>query len=340
MVAAVTSAIVWLSIPAMLVALGATGRTATLATSYLHIIVPSIVPLAAGMTLAGVLRSVGDARRAMHVTLVGAAVNVALDPLLIFGAGLGIEGAAIASSLARLAVVCVGFYGASRIHDLIGPLSLRTALSDAPRFLGIAVPAVLTNIATPAANAYVTAAIAPFGDEAVAASAIVGRVIPVAFGVIFSLSGAVGPIIGQNFGARRFDRVRDTLRDGLIVSAIYTLVTSALLFVFRNEIPHLFKADGLTIHLVTFFCTFIAISWAFAGAQFVANAAFNNLGRPNLSTLTNWGKATLGTIPPAYYGAQWYGPEGVMAGIALGSVVFGLVSVVWAYRIANQLEKA
>ena len=63
-----------------------------------------------------------------------------------------------------------------------------------------------------------------------------------------------------------------------------------------------------------FFCTFIAVSWAFAGAQFVANAAFNNLGHPNTSTMFNWGKATLGTIPFALYGAAIAGPEGVHGG--------------------------
>jgi Na+-driven multidrug efflux pump len=86
---------------------------------------------------------------------------------------------------------------------------------------------------------------------------------------------------------------------------------------------------------VVFFCTFIAASWAFAGAQFVANAAFNNLGRPNLSTWFNWGKATLGTIPFALYGAAVAGPEGVLAGTAMGSVIFGIMSVFAAYRIAG-----
>ena len=155
-------------------------------------------------------------------------------------------------------------------------------------------------------------AVAPFGDEAVAASAIIGRVVPVAFGIIFSLSGSVGPIIGQNFGARNFDRVRQTLNNGLMFSGIYTIITSVLLYLFRHQLAETFQAAGRTVDLVVFFCTFIAVSWAFAGGQFVAGAAFNNLGRPNLSTWFNWGKATLGTIPFAMLGARYAGPEGVL----------------------------
>lgn len=337
MVAAVISAIVWLSIPAMLAALGATGRTAALATSYLHIIVPSIVPLAAGMTLAGVLRSVGDARRAMHVTLVGAAVNVALDPLLIFGAGLGIEGAAIASSVARLAVLGVGLYGASRIHDLIGPVSLSTAIADAPRFLGIAVPAVLTNIATPAANAYVTAAIAPFGDEAVAGWAMIGRIIPVAFGAIYALSGTIGPILGQNLGARDFDRVRDGITQALLVTGAFTAAAWLLLALAVDPLIALFGAKGVAAELMRLFCRWLAPLFVFLGALFVANAAMNVLRRPHLATVFNWGRATLGTVPFVLLGGKIAGAHGALAGNMVGAIPFGLAAAWMSYRIVDRL---
>ncbi len=209
---------------------------------------------------------------------------------------------------------------------------------DLPAIKEIAVPAILTQLATPFANAYMTYAVAPFGDEAVAASAIVGRIIPVAFGIIFSLAGAIGPIIGQNFGAGDHPRVRRALADGLIFSTAYTILTSFLLFHFRFELADMFRASGRTHEIVVFFCTFIAVSWAFAGAQFVSNAAFNNLGRPNLSTLFNWGKATIGTIPFAILGAMaGGGPEGILAGTAVGSVIFGVASTMWAFRIANSL---
>lgn len=67
-----------------------------------------------------------------------------------------------------------------------------------------------------------------------------------------------------------------------------------------------FLASGRTKELVVFFCTWIALSWAFAGAQFVSNAACNNLGKATHSTWFNWAKATLGTIPFAIVGGQYW----------------------------------
>jgi putative MATE family efflux protein len=335
--ASLLSLVIWLLIPQFLELLGATGRAYELATVYLLILVPALPPLAVAMTSASVLRSAGDARRAMNVTLIGAPVNTLLDAILILGLGLGIQGAAIASALARLVMMAIGLYGVVWVHDLWGRLRVRTVLADAPAHIAVAVPAVLTNIATPVANAYVTRAMAPFGDTAVAGWAIVGRVIPVAFGAIFALSATVGPIIGQNYGAGAFDRVRATLTQSLLVTAAFTGIAWAILAVLAWPIASAFDATGETADLIVFFCRALPPSFVFLGALFVANAAFNTLGRPHYSTALNWGRATLGTVPLVQAGAVLAGAAGVLAGSVLGGVIFGILAVWLAYRWIDQL---
>ena len=335
--ASLLSLVIWLLIPQFLELLGATGRAYELATVYLLILVPALPPLAVAMTSASVLRSAGDARRAMNVTLIGAPVNTLLDAILILGLGLGIQGAAIASALSRLVMMAIGLYGVGWVHDLWGRLRVRTVLADVPAHIAVAVPAVLTNIATPVANAYVTRAMAPFGDTAVAGWAIVGRVIPVAFGAIFALSATVGPIIGQNYGAGAFDRVRAALTQSLLVTAVFTGVAWAILAVLAWPIAGAFDATGETADLIVFFCRALPPTFVFLGALFVANAAFNTLGRPHYSTALNWGRATLGTVPLVQAGAVLAGATGVLAGSVLGGVIFGILAVWLAYRWIDQL---
>lgn len=337
LISAVLTAAIAIAVEPMLDLLGAQGEAKHLAMLFIWTLTPGFILLSGAVACSFILRGLGDPKRAMYITLSAAVITAIVDPIFIFGFGWGIQGAAAANVLADVAALAIGLHGVARVHGFLQPLRLAALKRDLGEILAIAFPAILTQLATPFANAYVTRAVAPFGDEAVAASAIIGRVVPVAFGVIFSLSGSVGPIIGQNFGARKFDRVRRALNDALLFATIYTLATSLLLFLFRHELAEAFRAAGRTVDLVVFFCTFIAVSWAFAGAQFVANAAFNNLGRPNLSTWFNWGKATLGTIPFAWYGAIAAGPEGVLAGTALGSVIFGLASVAAAYRIVGRM---
>ncbi|WP_298965696.1 MATE family efflux transporter [uncultured Methylobacterium sp.] len=324
----------------LLALIGAGPESAPAAARFLWIALPANVAMALGLGCSGVLRAVGDARRAMAVTLAGAAVTAVLDPLLIFGLGLGVEGAALAAAASRLAFAAVGWHGAVSVHRMVARPSRAALREDARPVLRIALPAVLTNLAPPVASAFLAHVVARYGTGAVAGNAVIDRLVPVAFGGLFALSGAVGPILGQNWGAGRFDRMRRTLRDAALVTGLYMLVVWAALALGRHAIARLFHLEGAGADLVTFFCLVGAAAWFFNGLLFVANAAFNNLDAPLLSTGFNWGRTTLGTMPFAWAGAHLGGPEGAVAGVAFGSLIFGTAAFAAALRLVARLERA
>lgn len=332
------SLVVAAAIPALLTALGAKARPYELAVSYLTILVPALAPLALGMTSAAVLRSLGDARGAMYVTLGGAVLNLLLDPIFIFAMGLGIRGAALASVIARLGVMAIGLYGVMRVHDMLGQPRWKTMSRDTRALLGIAVPAVLTNVATPLGNAIVTASISPFGVEAVAGWAIVGRILPVAFGATYALSGSIGPIIGQNLGARAYGRVRRTLTLSLAVMIGFTATAWLVLAILAQPLVAMFHAQGEAAALILLFCRQLAPLFVFLGALFIANASFNTMGRPRLSTALNWARATIGTLPVVWAGAKLAGAAGVLSAFMLSGLPFGLLGVWLAYRQVDEIE--
>lgn len=318
--------------------LGAEGRVLELAHGFLLITLPSTVLLGVGMACTALLRSVGDARRSMLVTLLPAVVTAVLDPLFIFGLDLGLTGAALVLLIARCVLVGVGLYGAVRVHKLLAPLQRSRMLADARTLGAVTGPAVLTNLATPVGTAFVTHSIAGFGASAVAGQATIERLTPVAFGVIYSLSGAVGPVLGQNLGAKQFDRVRQGLRASLAFMVLAVLTGWLLLALLQTPLVRLFSLDGTAAAMVHAFCSWIAGSFLFMGALFVANAAFNNLGRPLWSTGFNWARATLGTIPFAWWGAH-YGPVEVLAGQAAGAALFGSLAMLAAFRLTARLGR-
>ena len=327
------------SLGPLLALLGARGDAAALAQRYLTLTLLGLPLAGIGMACSALLRSVGEARRSMTVTLGAAAVTAALDPLLIFGAGLGLDGAAIVSLVSRTVMLGLGLHAAWRVKRLLGPVQRGQLAADARRVGRVAGPAVLTNLATPVGGAFVTHSMASFGAAAVAGQATIDRITPVAFGLVFALSGAVGPILSQNLGARQYARVRQGLHASIAFMLLAVGGAWALLALMQGLLVRAFSLEGVSAQMMAVFCNGLCASFFFAGALFVANASFNNLGRPLWSTGFNWARATLGTLPFVWFGAH-YGPIGVMVGQAAGVVLFGALALWTALVYTRRLGQA
>jgi putative MATE family efflux protein len=339
---AVASGVTLLILPLaspILALLGARGETADVAWTILMITLPSNLLMAIGMVCSGLLRAVGDARRAMYVTLIGGIVTAVVDPLLIFGLNMGVYGVAIGLVLSRLSFALVGIHGAVVVHRLVARPRIRDVTMDTRAMMNIAVPAILTNIATPLSLGVVAAIVARFGEWAVAANTVIDRLVPVAFGALFALSGAVGPILAQNWGAGEFGRMRQALRDAMVFCTVYVLSVWMLLLLGRHQIIAMFALSGPAADAVLFFCWVGGPTWLFIGWLFTANASFNNLGFPLYSTAFNWGRAVVGTVPTAWIGAMYYGFNGALIGILVGSAAFGIAAAVTAFGTIGTLER-
>ena len=338
-VSVVLSVVTWFNLRALLEFLGASGITLEYALSYARIVLPSMPLVMLGMSMAAGIRAIGDARRSMMATVTGSLVNGALDPLFIFTFGWGLEGAALATVVARFVLLAVAWWALHKVHDLPRRVSLKELWGDVRPIMTIAGPAMLTNLATPIGGGFVLKMMSQFGDSAVAGAAIVGRITPVAFAAIFALSGAVGPIIGQNAGAGLYDRVRATLRNAVVFNVVYISLVWLLLWSCADLIVRVFSASDQAADLISFYFNYLVWAFVFNGMLFVANASFNNLHHPHWATCFNFGRALLGTIPAVYLGAQWYGARGVMAGEAVGALLFGVLAMVAAFALVNRIER-
>ncbi len=329
----------WYFVEELLMFLGARGVTLQLALDYSNILLPVTPVLACGMCAASALRAVGDARRSMYATIGAALVNVVLDPIFIFGFDMGIQGAATASLVSRVVLVAVGFSAVVNKHHMTCRIDWPTLRADLKTIVLIAGPAMLTNLATPIGSSYVLMSMSGYGDSAVAGAAILGRIAPMAFAAIFALSGSVGPIIGQNAGAYRYDRVRSALLNSLFVNIAYVLLVWLLMFLSRHWIIAAFNAEGEAANLIDFYCTWLVGGFVFNGMLFVANASFNNLNRATVATMFNFARALLGTIPLVYLCSHLFGVPGVIAGEMAGALVWGIVAfavVLWRVRQMEQ----
>lgn len=317
---------------------GASGDTAALAARYLAFTVPSLVFMSVGLIASGVLRADGFGAKAMYITLLSGAVLMVVDPILILGLGLGLDGAAIGLVIFRVALMALGLYFAVFQQRLVVWPGVSGALRYSRPYLFVALPAIATQMATPVGNYLLTIVMAPFGDDAVAAWAVVGRLTVLAFGGIFALSGAIGGIFGQNFGAGDMVRVRSTYRDALVFCLIYTLGMWIVLYSVTPVVAGLFGLTGQGADVLNAFTTIGVGGFIFVGALFVSSAAFNNLGKPARSTVLNWTKEAVLGWPAAVFMAGAFGASGVIYGQAAAGALVGTIGCIWGWVYVQNLQ--
>ncbi len=312
--------------------MGAAGETAALSARYLLMTLPSLPIMAVGMIGGAILRAEGDPFRAMLTTMGPGAIAVIFDPILIVILDLGLDGAALAFWLSRIAMAVIAMSFVIKTHNLLAPPSITNVKKIARPFAKIAGPAILTQLATPFGSYLLTAVIAGFGDSAVAAWAVINRLTVLAFGGIFSLSGAVGGIFGQNFGAGKIDRLYMTYRDALIFCLVYPLIIWGLLVGLNDIFVDLFGVDAEGAKILWAFTHIGAGAFTLTGMSFVAMAAFNNLGRPMYSTVINWVREGVFSLPLALWFSALYGASGVVYAQAAVAVLIGVPTTVWGLR--------
>lgn len=334
----ITATLFWFLAPFFLSQLGAKGETLEFATSYFRIVIMAMPLSTFGLMCSGLLRAHGDARRAMTVTISAGAVNFVLDLIFIFGFGWGLEGAALASVGARIATVIVAVVPIYRHYGGLAPFKRSRMVPDLGPILGLALPAMLTNAATPIGGVIVTTILSPYGDSVMAGYGAIGRTVPLLFCVIFAISGAVGPIVGQNFGAGNYQRVRETIKAGVRFAVLYTVGAWALYLLLNGFMSDSFNLTDEGRSLLFWFAVLVAPMWAFTGALFISNAAFNNLKRPLWSSYMNWGRNTIGLAPFVFLGAWIAGPVGVIVGQGMGGVIFGVIGLMSALHLVDQYE--
>ena len=318
--------------------LQAEGETAHFATQYLQIIAVGLPGRAFVMWGVFAMRLQGRVRLGLYAFVAAAGLNALLDPIFIFAFGWGIVGAALATALSTVVAGAILFFWVARFSGwLMLPTfaELKRNLTDILKFY---LPALLTNLSTPVGTGVVLAVMAARYDEsAEAAAAVVAKMTPLLFGFLMSLSGSVSPVVGQNFGAGHYDRVRKALWRSVQIVACYTLPVGLIVFLAQGWLVDAFGLSGEGAHVFRFFATYLVFLNGLAGFMFVSNAIFNNLGYPGVSTASNLLRDALLMFPLTWLAADWIGAPGVLLGQQMATLSVAAVSLWLAWTLTGRL---
>jgi MATE family, multidrug efflux pump len=345
-VTAIICAVGILTIDPLFTLLGAPADMLPLIGEYMRILYVGVPFVVVGMVGMSSMRATGDTRLPSKLMVIASVLNVALDPLLIFGFGpiprMELEGAALAALLARASI----FFGTLYfMHQKLDMLTFRLPKMPEMRsswkdILHVGIPAAGTNAIIPIALGVITAMLAKYGPEAVAGFGVATRIESLTLVIYYAMSAIIGPFVGQNMSAGKSKRIYKALWQCTMFCLGSGLVIAIILASGSRIIPGLFSDSSEVTDVATLFMWIVPISYGAYGMVMVMNASFNGMGKPMPAVVVSVARMAVIYVPLAMIGEVFFGIAGIFGAYALANIVMGAVSYAWAHRsVQEQCDK-
>lgn len=318
--------IIWLTFPYLFGALGAQNDVAKEVAAYMPLWALSFPFLVIMMITNSVFRAHGDGATSAAIMIVAAFFGIALNPVFIFGWGpipeMATAGAALSTLIGRIAAMVVALWIAWR-RGLLGVCGsvLKGAVESAKKILNVGIPASFSNAINPAGMALVTAAVATVGDDAVAGFGAAGRVQSILLVPLMALSAGIGPVVGQNWGAKEMDRVQSATLWAFGFSMFYGVIIGLVLLIFAAPISGLLASGERDLEYAAQYLRIVGLTMFGYGILVIANAAMNARDKALWSMSLSLGRIFVIYLPLAWVGVTLFGYIGIVAAAALANLI-------------------
>jgi putative MATE family efflux protein len=285
------------------------------------------------------MRARGNTLLESKIVTAAAVLNLALDPVFIFGwfgfPALGVRGAALATVVANgLMLAFTLLYLGGRLRAYANPRApLADILASWRHMLHIGIPAVATNAIIPVSSAIVVSMVAVFGVEAVAGYGVAMRIEPIFLIPFYALSAVASPFFGQNFGAGRLGRLLEARRAIARFCLAFGLVLTLLLALAARPLTGLFSDTAAIQDVAVSYLWIVPLSYGAYGLVMSVNASFNGMGRPAPGVVISSLRVIVLFLPLAFLGRWLLGLPGLFAASAISNLALGLLGFVWLGRV-------
>ena len=314
--------------------LGAEKNIKSMALEFMEVWFYGLPFFAVAMVGTSLMRAAGDVATPGYLMAVGSFLQVLFGPALIFGFsewdGFGLKGAAIAFIVARTTTFLFVIYFLNKNKLLVS--SLDDFWLSSREVLHVGLPAIASNLIGPLSMTFITRLVAGYGSAAVAGFSLASRIETMLAMVVWAISMSVGPFVGQNWGARKFERVWKAVGLANIYAVAWGALSYVLLFltsplVINAVTDELAVADAALTYLLI-----VPIGMGLMGISANASNSFNALGQPVPPLVMSVIQMLVLTIPLAIVGNFFLGFPGIFIGGVFAMLISASVIHIWLRR--------
>lgn len=341
-VGAVIIMVMLLFLRPILMGLGATNTILPYAMTYARIYVLSCVFNVFNVTMNNILSSEGAAKTAMCALLLGAVLNIALDPLFIFVFDLGVAGAAIATALSQMSSTAVYLLyilkKKSVFHFSLKNYTPSRALLM--EILKIGIPTLAFQLLTGLSIALINRAAYDYGDAVIAGMGAVTRLTAMGTLVVFGFLKGFQPIAGFSYGAKNFERLRDVIRTALLWSTLFCMIVGLLTALFSTEIMALFSSgNAVMLSVGAKALTANGLSFILFGFYTVYSSLFLALGKAKAVFFLGICRQGICFVPMIVVLPGVFGVNGILYAQPVADVLTAFITAVMALDVYAMFKK-
>lgn len=265
--------------------------------------------------------SLGSSKSVLKINTVGLVLNIILDPIFIYVFKWGVVGAAIASIIAHV-MMCISYLIIGKAFISFKARSIE--YKKVSEIIRLGTPVAVQRILFTVINIFLAKMIAPFGAEAVAAQKIGVQIESITYMVTGGLNGAVASFIGQNYGAKKHERMRRGYQIALMVGMAYAAVTLLIFLSFPGKLVGLFIDDIATSYIAIDYLKVIAYSQIFNAMEMIATGYFIGIGKPKVPSCVSVAFTSI-RLPMAYVFTKYLGVDGIWWSITISTILKGSI---------------
>ncbi len=324
----------------LLTAFGATETIMEYAREYTMIIIMGSIFTMMNMTMNNLVRAEGNAQRFMVAMVSGALLNVALDPIFIFGFGMGIKGAAVATVISQSVstVIILEYFVRKKSFTNLSIRLFRFSLHIYSEIFKIGLPTFLRQFLSSFSVALLNNAAGAFGDHAVAAVGITMRVLMLGMMVLFGYGQAFQPVAGYNYGAKKFSRVFESLKFSILVTTVFATFFAIIGMVIPGSIVSIFSNDPEVIDVGSRALRAVSIFFPSFGFVITFTVLFQALGKGFAAGLLSMSKQGLFLIPAIIVLPRLFELNGVIYAQTIADFFTLFVAAILAMMIVKKLK--
>lgn len=322
--------------------LGASEQVLPLAISYMQIWLLGFPLFAISMVGSTLMRAAGDAVKPSLLMTVGAGFQILLGPFIIFGiAGfpqLGLAGAALAFVIARLISFFMFAYYFKK--DDLFIFEFKGFWRSCRDILHVGLPAILANLISPISMSVITRLLAGHGAVVIAGMSVASRIETMLAMVMWAVSMSVAPFIGQNWGAKKYLRVKSALRVSNLFALSWGFFSYCLLFLVGPFLIGLVNSDPEVVAVAGVYLMIAPLGIGLMGIVGISTATFNALGKPTPPLIISITQMIFLSIPFALLGDWLFGYKGIFMGGVGAILVSASICFVWLQRTVKAEQVA